>query len=68
MKELDVLLEDFLLNYDSELRRGDWPEFEQLLQSEDDRIWSWIQNPAQAEAAPFENLLILVRDGPEIPH
>ena len=68
MKELDVLLENFLLSHDTELRRGDWPELEQLLQSEDDRIWSWVQNPAQPEAARFEDLLILVRGGSEIPH
>jgi antitoxin CptB len=68
MKELDVLLEEFLQNNENELLQGGWPEFEQLLQSEDDRIWSWVQNPAQSEASQFENLLNLVRNGPDNSH
>lgn len=45
MKELDVLLEAFLANEEANLRAGDWPELEALLNEEDDRIWHWVQHP-----------------------
>ena len=42
MKELDVLLEAFLLEQASELKQGKWPQFEELLDQEDDHLFDWI--------------------------
>jgi succinate dehydrogenase flavin-adding protein (antitoxin of CptAB toxin-antitoxin module) len=52
MKELDVLLEDFLARHEQELMAGGWPELETLLYSEDDLVWDWLQQPAREQAAP----------------
>ena len=43
MKELDVLLEAFVAAESAALADGAWPEFEALLESEDDRLWDWLQ-------------------------
>lgn len=64
MKELDVLLERFVAGQRPALRLGAWPEFEALLANEDDRLWTWLQDTAPAEAAPFRSLLDRIRHGP----
>jgi succinate dehydrogenase flavin-adding protein (antitoxin of CptAB toxin-antitoxin module) len=64
MKELDVLLEDFLARHEQELMAGGWPELETLLYSEDDLVWDWLQQPASKQAAPFRDVLQIIRSGP----
>lgn len=68
MKELDVLLEGFLADQKQQLVRGAWPEMEHLLQSEDDQIWDWLQNPGRREASHFQEILVLIRDGNSSSH
>jgi len=63
MKELDILLERFIENQQESLAAGAWPEFESLLQSEDDLLWDLMQDPAKPEAQPFRTLLELIRHG-----
>jgi len=63
MKELDVLLENFIAGREAELGAGAWPEFELLLQAEDDCIWDWLQAPGRPDAAGFHHLLARIRDG-----
>ena len=66
MKELDVLLERFLDGHERQLAAGAWPEFEALLQSEDNLLWDWLQHPAHAGSAPFRQLLREIRHGTAI--
>jgi antitoxin CptB len=68
MKELDVLLENFIAGFEQDLAAGAWPEFERLLQVEDDRIWAWLQVPQCADAASFHQLLALIRSEPARQH
>lgn len=42
MRELDILLGRFLDAESASLSRGDWPDFEVLLECEDDRLWDWV--------------------------
>ena len=63
MKELDVLLDRFLQRQRQPLAEGRWPELECLLESEDDLLWDWLQNPAAEPAAPYRTLLERIRDG-----
>lgn len=42
MKELDVLLESFLIEQARALRIGEWPVFEEFLAQEDDLLFDWI--------------------------
>jgi len=68
MKELDVLLERFIQKNDKALGQGDWPEFEQLLEHEDDELWDWVQNPAAANASGYRDLLTWIRHGSTCPN
>ena len=43
MKELDLLLEGFFAREQEQLEAGAWPQLEQLLASEDDQLWDWLQ-------------------------
>jgi succinate dehydrogenase flavin-adding protein (antitoxin of CptAB toxin-antitoxin module) len=61
MKELDILLERFVLEHESELSAQRWPEFEHLLRAEDDVLWDWLQNPGRPDAADFQSLLEAIR-------
>jgi len=61
MKELDILLERFIEDETQPLVDGSWPEFEALLQTEDDVLWDWVQDSSGAEAAPYRNLLEQMR-------
>jgi antitoxin CptB len=63
MKELDVLLENFLALYEQQLRDGSWPELEKLLESEDDLLWDCLQQPASTQASPFREVLEKIRCG-----
>ena len=42
MKELDVLFEAFLVKQAGPLLDGAWPEFEALLEQEDDVLFDWV--------------------------
>ncbi len=42
MKELDVLFERFLLQQQTTLIAGAWPQFEELLEAEDTTLFDWI--------------------------
>ncbi|MSQ99663.1 MAG: succinate dehydrogenase assembly factor 2 [Xanthomonadales bacterium] len=68
MKELDVLLETFIAGFERQLDAGAWPEFEALLQTEDDRIWDWVQAPGSPDAAGFHQLLATIRHGTASQH
>lgn len=68
MKELDVLLENFIAGFERQLDAGAWPEFESLLQAEDDRIWDWVQAPERPDAADFQQLLATIRHGTASQH
>jgi antitoxin CptB len=61
MKELDILLERFVETNPLPLARGSWPDFETLLQTEDDVLWSWFQDPSVPGAAPYRDLLEQIR-------
>ena len=63
MKELDVLLERFLAQQEEALAGGEWPQLESLLDTEDDLLWDWLQNPRLETAAPYRALLECIRDG-----
>jgi succinate dehydrogenase flavin-adding protein (antitoxin of CptAB toxin-antitoxin module) len=62
MKELDVLLERFLDRHAGPLAEGRWPEFEALLQTEDDLLWDWLQDPNASASAAYRELLEQIRD------
>jgi antitoxin CptB len=57
MKELDILLERFIKQHQQSLAGGSWPEFESLLQTEDDVLWDWFLDSSGREAAPYRELL-----------
>jgi succinate dehydrogenase flavin-adding protein (antitoxin of CptAB toxin-antitoxin module) len=63
MKELDVMLGQFLERQEAVLAAGGWPELEALLEAEDDRLWEWLRNPAASGAGPYLNLLENIRNG-----
>jgi succinate dehydrogenase flavin-adding protein (antitoxin of CptAB toxin-antitoxin module) len=57
MKELDILLERFLAENERTLLEGGWPELEGLLETEDDILWDWFQNPEAVASGPYGKLL-----------
>jgi len=61
MKELDLLLERFIGEHREELNAGRWPELERLLETEDDRLWCWLQNPTAPDAEGYRELLEWIR-------
>ena len=61
MKELDVLLEHFLVRHREALEAGAWPELEALLQSEDDVLWDWARNPRECPRQDWYELLVTIR-------
>jgi antitoxin CptB len=63
MKELDVLLERFITFNEASLAEGAWPEFEALLETEDDKLWDWFQNPDSADASHYRGLLMEICHG-----
>ena len=63
MKELDLLLGGFVGLNKAALARGAYPEFEELLEIEDDMLWDWLQDPGLPGAAAFRNLLEQIRHG-----
>jgi succinate dehydrogenase flavin-adding protein (antitoxin of CptAB toxin-antitoxin module) len=63
MKELDLLLESFLERNQPALESGSWPEFEALLQNEDDVLWIWVQDPDHQDAVVYRDVLERIRHG-----
>jgi antitoxin CptB len=63
MKELDILLERFIDNHQDSLADGAWPDFETLLQTEDDVLWGWFQDSSSPDASRYEELLVQIRRG-----
>jgi antitoxin CptB len=61
MRELEILLERFLLRESTPLSDGAWPEFEALLDCEDDRLWDWFQGRSDADSEPFEDIIAAIR-------
>jgi len=61
MKELDLLLEHFVCRHHEALAAGKWPQLETLLETEDDTLWDWLQNPAAPGASCFHDLLEQIR-------
>lgn len=61
MKELDVLLQPFVDKHQEELARGDWPEFESLLETEDDLLWDWFQKRGCEDSSRYRKLLEQIR-------
>lgn len=61
MKELDILLERFLVNQAGPLGQGRWPALESLLEWEDDVFWDCVQDPNLAPDAEQRALLHEIR-------
>jgi antitoxin CptB len=61
MKELDILLQGFTARHHNALTEGAWPEFEELLQTEDDLLWDWLMNPSSQDVGGFSSLLDEIR-------
>ena len=61
MKELDLLLEQFVHNHRKDLENGYRPEFEELLRLEDDILWDYLQNPDRHAATRYRSLLDEIR-------
>lgn len=62
MKELDVLLEGFLLREGERLASGGWRELGAFLQLEDDRLWDLLQGK-EPPAPEFHDLVRAIRFG-----
>jgi succinate dehydrogenase flavin-adding protein (antitoxin of CptAB toxin-antitoxin module) len=63
MRELEILLESFLLRESEPISGGAWPQFEALLACEDDRLWDWFQGRYDEDSAPFDQLIDAIRSG-----
>ncbi len=61
MRELEILLEGFLLREQAELADGNWPAFEALLASEDDQLWDWFQGKAAPDDPALRELVDAIR-------
>ena len=61
MRELELLIERFLLHERESLLAGGWPELESLLACEDDRLWDWFQGRYDADAEPYRTLIDAIR-------
>jgi succinate dehydrogenase flavin-adding protein (antitoxin of CptAB toxin-antitoxin module) len=46
------------------LSAGQWPELEALLETEDDTLWDWLQDPSTPAAKRFRDLLERIRHVP----
>ena len=61
MKELDVLLETFLVVHEQSLRTGDWPQLESLMDFEDDRLWDCLRQEGNSPEPDFALLAETIR-------
>ena len=67
MKELDLLLDGFITRQADAINRGEWPELETLLATEDDVLWDWFQNPESAKPESLRLLIHEIRNGRAAP-
>ncbi len=65
MKELDILLERFVDGQQESLTVGSWPQFEALLQAEDDVLWDWLQDTSTPAASAYKELLEQILRDPD---
>lgn len=63
MKELDVLLERFLLQQQTALIGGAWPQFEELLKAEDIMLMDWISGRNLPADDSLVNLIEAIKSG-----
>lgn len=61
MRELEILLERFLLREEAALSDGQWPAFETLLACEDDQLWDWFQGKALPDDCELRALVDAIR-------
>ncbi|MEM1412785.1 MAG: succinate dehydrogenase assembly factor 2 [Pseudomonadota bacterium] len=61
MRELEILIERFLLREREALNAGEWADLESLLACEDDRLWDWFQGRLDDEAEPYQHLINAIR-------
>ncbi len=57
-----MLLERFLERQEACLAKGDWPELEALLDTEDDQLWEWMRDPSARGVGPYRRLLESICD------
>ncbi|NIN58519.1 MAG: succinate dehydrogenase assembly factor 2 [Xanthomonadales bacterium] len=62
MKELDVLLEAFMAAQEEALMQGDWPQLEDFLKEEDDRLWDWLVKNDRPPTPAFDALANAIRE------
>ncbi len=67
MKELDLLLDAYITRHAVALDRGEWPELESLLATEDDVLWDWFQDPDLAQPEALRKLVLEIRSGRAAP-
>jgi succinate dehydrogenase flavin-adding protein (antitoxin of CptAB toxin-antitoxin module) len=60
MKELDVLLENFVASNAAAIQAGQWPELESLLALEDDRLWDLLVSPGKCTRDEPLSLVLLI--------
>jgi antitoxin CptB len=65
MKELDILLERFIIRQQESLADGAWPQLEALLQAEDDVLWDWFQDTSAPAAEHYKELLEQILRDPD---
>ena len=63
MKELDLLLDGFIKLHAEAINRGEYPDLEDLLATEDDVLWDWMQDPDSAQPESLRLLIHEIRDG-----
>lgn len=61
MRELEILLEGFLLQEERALADGQWPAFEALLACEDDQLWDWFQGKKVPDEPELRLLVDTIR-------
>jgi antitoxin CptB len=57
MRELEILLERFLLREEAALTDGHWTALEALLACEDDQLWDWFQGKAAPDDPALRELV-----------
>lgn len=61
MRELEILIENFLRRETEALSDGAWPELEALLACEDDQLWDWFQGRYDTAPAAYRPMLDAIR-------
>lgn len=61
MRELEILIENFLRHEEAALSDGAWPDLEALLACEDDQLWDWFQGRYDTAPAAYRPMLDAIR-------